>query len=203
MIALQGAIKFNGGGHINHSIFWTNLAPPSAGGGRPPTGVLADAISREFVSFDAFKGKFKAQALGVQVRSPRQRVRLYITRNIRRHPLTTDSAAARRPPPAAFVVAAAAAACVPPPAASPTQGSGWAWLVFNVETGRVEIQTRPNQDPVHTVPGLVPLLGVDVWEHAYYLDYKNVRGDYIDRIWSVVNWGNVAERYQRATAPKQ
>jgi len=140
MIALQPALRFNGGGHLNHSIFWTNLANPKKHGGGQPSGDLLKAIETQFGTFDKFQTKFATSAAGVQ-------------------------------------------------------GSGWAWLGYNKEQSRVEIATLPNQDPL---TGLVPLLGVDVWEHAYYLQYKNVRPDYLKAIWSVVNWNNVAERLQNA-----
>merc|ERR1719453_1770938 len=142
MIALQPAIKFNGGGHVNHSIFWTNLAPPGKGGGGEPSGELADLINAEFGSFDAFKTKFNATTAAVQ-------------------------------------------------------GSGWGWLAYDQASGRVAITTCANQDPCSTT-GLVPLLGVDVWEHAYYLQYKNVRPDYLNAIWNVVNFDNVAARLAEA-----
>eukprot|EP01102_Stenamoeba_stenopodia_P006847 TRINITY_DN1913_c0_g2_i2.p1 TRINITY_DN1913_c0_g2~~TRINITY_DN1913_c0_g2_i2.p1 ORF type:complete len:259 (-),score=64.62 TRINITY_DN1913_c0_g2_i2:178-897(-) len=142
-IALQGAIRFNGGGHVNHSIFWTNLAPKKEGGGQPPSGPLAEAINKEFGSLDKFISQFNTASAAVQ-------------------------------------------------------GSGWGWLVYNKATGRVQITTRPNQDPVSIEPNLVPLLGIDVWEHAYYLQYKNARPDYLKAIWEVVNWKNVAERYAAA-----
>ena len=77
------------------------------------------------------------------------------------------------------------------------QGSGWGWLGFNPKTDRLQIATLPNQDPLSTV-GLVPLLGIDVWEHAYYLDYRNVRMDYLTSIWQAVNWDNVSQRYTQA-----
>eukprot|EP00160_Parvularia_atlantis_P011596 Unigene2275_Nuclearia_a/m.7057 Unigene2275_Nuclearia_a/g.7057 ORF Unigene2275_Nuclearia_a/g.7057 Unigene2275_Nuclearia_a/m.7057 type:complete len:227 (+) Unigene2275_Nuclearia_a:37-717(+) len=141
-IALQGALKFNGGGHVNHSIFWTNLAPKKQGGGSPPTGPLADAIVAQFGSLQNFVTKFNAQAAGVQ-------------------------------------------------------GSGWGWLGYDKDNKRLVIATTANQDPL-VVNGLVPLLGVDVWEHAYYLQYKNVRVDYLKAVWEVVNWANVAERYANA-----
>jgi Fe-Mn family superoxide dismutase len=143
MVALQKAIKFNGGGHINHSIFWTNLAPKSAGGGKPPEGPLADAINTEFGSLATFIETFNAKANAIQ-------------------------------------------------------GSGWAWLGYNKAKNRLEIETCDNQDPLST-KGLIPLLGIDVWEHAYYLQYKNVRPDYTKKIWEVVNWKNVAERFADAT----
>lgn len=128
MIALQGALKFNGGGHINHSLFWTNMAPPTAGGGGAPEGELAAAINESFGSFEKFQATFAAQSAAVQ-------------------------------------------------------GSGWGWLGLNKATGRVEIATCANQDPLTS---LAPLLGVDVWEHAYYLQYKNVRPDYLKAFWNVV-----------------
>mmetsp|Transcript_11100 Transcript_11100/g.26802 ORF Transcript_11100/g.26802 Transcript_11100/m.26802 type:complete len:184 (+) Transcript_11100:591-1142(+) len=78
------------------------------------------------------------------------------------------------------------------------QGSGWGWLVYDTRVRRVAITTRANQDPVGTVPHHVPLLGVDVWEHAYYLQYKNVRPDYLKAIWDVVAWRTVGERYAAA-----
>lgn len=146
MIALQPAIKFNGGGYLNHCIFWTNLAPKGKGGGTPPKGALLDAINRDFGSLDNFIQKFSAKAVAVQ-------------------------------------------------------GSGWAWLGYNKDTGRLEIATTSNQDPATTL-GLVPLLGVDVWEHAYYLQYKNVRPDYVKMIWEVINWKNVADRFDAANPGK-
>jgi superoxide dismutase, Fe-Mn family len=138
-----GGLEFNLGGHINHDIFWTNLAPAGAGGGGAPTGELAAAIDAAFGSFDAFKAEFKAKSVGVQ-------------------------------------------------------GSGWGWLGYDKANGTVVVETRPNQVPLEHTTGLVPLLGVDVWEHAYYLQYKNVRPDYVEAIWDVVNWGNVSERFAAA-----
>lgn len=142
MIALQQAIKFNGGGHINHSIFWTNLAPKNKGGGIPPQGILATAIDQQFGSLTNFTEQFSAKTVGIQ-------------------------------------------------------GSGWGWLGYNKERKRLEIATCANQDPLSTV-GFIPLLGIDVWEHAYYLQYKNVRPDYVKAIWDIINWKNVSERYQEA-----
>jgi superoxide dismutase, Fe-Mn family len=142
MTALLEAIKFNGGGHINHSIFWTNLTPTSNGGGTPPTGELSQMIERDFTSFDECKEKMSAMAVGVQ-------------------------------------------------------GSGWAWLGYSKNLKRLELATCANQDPLST-KGLVPLLGIDVWEHAYYPQYKNVRPDYVKAIWQVFNWKNVEERFAKA-----
>lgn len=140
-IALQSAIKFNGGGHINHSIFWTNLAPKNQGGGNPANGLLAGAIAKEFGSLEKLIESLSAKAVAIQ-------------------------------------------------------GSGWAWLGYNKKNGRLELATCENQDPLIT-KGLVPLLGIDVWEHAYYPQYKNVRAKYVESIWQVVNWKNVEERYTK------
>jgi len=140
VIGLQQNLKFNYGGHVNHSIFWQNLAPASSGGGGTPGGNLAKAIEKNFGSFDKFQEKFNAASLSVQ-------------------------------------------------------GSGWAWLGFNKQNGALEITTKPNQDPLIE---LTPLLGFDVWEHAYYLQYKNVRADYLKQIWNVVNWKDVSSRLAKA-----
>jgi Fe-Mn family superoxide dismutase len=142
MIALHGAIKFNGGGHVNHSIFWTNLAPIGKGGGEFPKGDLAQAINTQWGSLEKFIETFNAKT-------------------------------------------------------APIQGSGWGWLGFDKTNDRLVIETCANQDPL-SVTGHTPLLGIDVWEHAYYLQYMNVRLDYLKNIWKVVNWANVADRYAKA-----
>lgn len=142
MISLQAAIKFNGGGHINHSIFWSILAPTSRGSGVPPKGDFLKVLERDFGSFDAFKEKLTSAAVAIQ-------------------------------------------------------GSGWGWLGFNKSQKRLEVTTSANQDPVSS-QGLIPLLGIDVWEHAYYLQYKNVRADYVKEIWKVIHWPSVEERYLKA-----
>jgi len=131
----QGAVRNNGGGHYNHSLFWEMMSPD---GGGEPSGELADAINSAFGSFDAFKGEFKEAGI--------------------------------------------------------TQfGSGWAWLVKNSD-GSVAVVKTANQDsPVSS--GQTPLLGVDVWEHAYYLKYQNKRPEYLDAFWNVVNWDYVAQRF--------
>lgn len=139
-IGLQSAIKFNGGGHLNHSIFWTNLAPVGKGG--MPEGALAKALAQDFGAVEKFMEQMSAKAVAIQ-------------------------------------------------------GSGWCWLGLNKGNGRLEITTCDNQDPL-VIKGLVPLLGIDVWEHAYYLQYKNVRADYVKAIWQIINWNNVAERYAAA-----
>jgi len=142
LLALQSGINFHGGGHANHSIFWTNLAPEGSGGGGEPEGDLAVAINKEFGSLQNFVDQFNAKTNVIQ-------------------------------------------------------GSGWGWLGFCKQKQRLEIATCSNQDALST-KGLIPLLGVDVWEHAYYLQYKNVRMEYLKNIWRIVNWGNVAERFEAA-----
>jgi len=142
MIALQPAINFNGGGHVNHTLFWKMMAPPSQGGGGEPSGALASAIDARFGSFDAFKKEFNTKAAGVQ-------------------------------------------------------GSGWCWLGYNKASGSVEIATRPNQDPL---TDLVPLIGADVWEHAYYLQYKNVRPDYLNAFWEVANLKYASDAFDAASS---
>jgi len=144
IIGLQGALKFNGGGHINHSIFWRNLCSKGDAMGAPD-GELAKAIDRDFGSFDAMKEKLSASTVAVQ-------------------------------------------------------GSGWGWLGYNKATGRLQIATCANQDPLEATTGLIPLFGIDVWEHAYYLQYKNVRPDYVKAIYQVANWKDVAERFSIAKA---
>lgn len=134
---IRTAVRNNGGGHANHSLFWTVLAP-NAGG--EPTGAVKDGIEAAFGSFDAMKEKFTAAAVG-------------------------------------------------------RFGSGWAWLV--VSDGKLEITSTPNQDsPISE--GKTPILGLDVWEHAYYLNYKNVRPEYIKAFWNLVNWDEVNQRLAAA-----
>lgn len=132
---IRTAVQNNGGGHYNHSIFWTIMGP-NAGG--EPTGELADAISGTFGSFAKFKEEFSN-------------------------------------------------------AAATHFGSGWAWLVLD-NSGKLSIMSTPNQDnPISQ--GLKPVMGIDVWEHAYYLKYQNKRPEYIENWWKVVDWNAVAERY--------
>jgi Fe-Mn family superoxide dismutase len=131
------AVRNNGGGHANHTLFWTILAP-NAGGA--PSGDLAAAIDSTFGSFDKFKEEF-------------------------------SKAAATR------------------------FGSGWAWL--SVNGGKLQIESTPNQDSP-LMEGRTPILGLDVWEHAYYLNYQNRRPDYIAAFWNVVNWNEVAKRFSEA-----
>ena len=138
-IATQPLINFHGGGHVNHSLFWENLAPKGKGGGEPPKGNLAKAIETSYGGLDGFKEKFNAALAGIQ-------------------------------------------------------GSGWAWLVQDTQTGAVSIKTYANQDAV--VGQFRPILGIDAWEHAYYLQYQNRKAEYFKAIWDVVNWKKAEERFQ-------
>jgi Fe-Mn family superoxide dismutase len=137
---IRGAVRNNGGGHVNHSMFWKIIGPKAGGA---PSGKLADDIKSAFGSFDAFKEKFENAGM---------------TRF----------------------------------------GSGWAWLVAN--GGKLEVVSTANQDnPImgKAIAGVEgkPLLGCDVWEHAYYLKYQNRRADYLKAFWNVVNWAEVAKNY--------
>lgn len=134
---IRTAVRNNGGGHANHTLFWEILAP-NAGGA--PTGALADAINAAFGSFDNFKAEFAK-------------------------------------------------------AATTRFGSGWAWLI--VDGGKVAITSTPNQDSP-LMEGKTPILGLDVWEHAYYLKYQNKRPDYIGAFWNVVNWDAVSQKFEAA-----
>ncbi|CAF4929340.1 unnamed protein product [Pieris macdunnoughi] len=138
-LSLMSAINFNGGGHVNHSIFWQNLSP----GSTQPSPSLCKAIEKDFGSMENMKNQLAASSVGVQ-------------------------------------------------------GSGWGWLGFNKLTKKLVIQTCQNQDPLEATTGLVPLFGIDVWEHAYYLQYKNVRADYVKAIFDVANWQDISSRYEKA-----
>ncbi|MCL4141955.1 UNVERIFIED_CONTAM: hypothetical protein GTU68_010108 [Idotea baltica] len=145
MNALWPAIKFNGGGHINHTIFWTNMCPGASG---TPTGSIAAAIDKDFGSFEAFKTAFSAASVGVK-------------------------------------------------------GSGWGWLGYCPKNRKLEVATCQNQDPLQITHGLIPLLGLDVWEHAYYLQYKNLRAEYVKAFFNVINWDNVNARFESAQKASQ
>ncbi len=136
--AKRGAVRNNGGGHYNHSLFWESMSPD---GGGEPDGALAEAISSTFGSFSDFQAKLKETGIN-------------------------------------------------------QFGSGWSWLVHD-GSGLAVVGT-PNQDnPISA--GSTPLLGVDVWEHAYYLKYQNKRPDYLDAWWNTVNWSKVSERFSAAS----
>ncbi|MGH7459374.1 MAG: superoxide dismutase [Longimicrobiaceae bacterium] len=134
---IRTAVRNNGGGHANHSLFWKIMSPD---GGGEPSGALADAISSAFDGLSGFKEKFESAATG-------------------------------------------------------RFGSGWAWLVVN--GGGLKVIDTPNQDSPY-MQGHTPILGLDVWEHAYYLKYQNKRPDYISAWWNVVNWDEVGKRYDAA-----
>ena len=136
---LQKDLAFHLGGHVNHSIFWTNLSPD---GGDKPTGELAAAIDDFFGSFDAFKAHFTAAAMGLQ-------------------------------------------------------GSGWSFLAWDAVGKRLIIEQLYDQQG-NIVAGTVPLLMLDMWEHAFYLDYVNVKADYVKAFWNIVNWADVQARFDSA-----
>lgn len=142
VVEVQRAINFNGGGHVNHSLFWKNLAPTSQGGGKAPPSdsALAKQINQDFGSLNELIAETNKKAAGIQ-------------------------------------------------------GSGWAWIVKNKTSGAIDVITTPNQDVVP--PSFVPLVGVDCWEHAYYLDYKNAKAKYFEAIWNVINWEEAARRYSQ------
>lgn len=134
--SIRTAVRNNGGGHANHTLFWQIIGP---GGGGAPKGAVAEAIDRELGGFDKFKEDFTK-------------------------------------------------------AATTRFGSGWAWLVVGKD-GKLAVTSTPNQDnPLSE--GLTPILGLDVWEHAYYLKYQNKRPDYIAAFWNVINWDEVNKRYE-------
>ncbi len=136
--AIRGAVRNNGGGHANHSLFWEVIGP---NGGGAPTGAVADAINNELGGFDKFKEDFAK-------------------------------------------------------AGATRFGSGWAWLAVGSDK-KLKVYSLPNQDsPI--MEGDTPILGLDVWEHAYYLKYQNKRPDYIAAFWNVVNWAEVNKRYEAA-----
>jgi Fe-Mn family superoxide dismutase len=135
---IRTAVRNNGGGHFNHSLFWTVMSPD---GGGEPSGELATAIASSFGDFASFKDTFAK-------------------------------------------------------AAATRFGSGWAWL--GIKDGKLAVLSMPNQD-VPMMEGLTPVLGIDVWEHAYYLKYQNRRPEYVSNWWNVVNWEEVARRYAEAS----
>ncbi|CAH0545909.1 unnamed protein product [Brassicogethes aeneus] len=134
------ALQFNGGGHINHTIFWRNLTPDQT----QPSPELCKAIDANFGGMDEMKSILSAAAVGLQ-------------------------------------------------------GSGWAWLGYDQVAQRMVVKTTNNQDPLEATTGLKPLLGIDVWEHAYYLQYQNVRPAYVKAIFDVVNWNDVSKNFAKAS----
>ena len=138
---LEKDLAFHLGGHVNHSIFWTNLAP---GAGGTPEGEVAAALDEFFGSFDAVKAYFQAASLGIQ-------------------------------------------------------GSGWGVLSWDPIGSQLVIQQLFDQQG-NTAQGTIPILQLDMWEHAFYLDYQNVKADYVTAFWNIVNWDNVAQRFAAARA---
>ncbi|GAA0496840.1 superoxide dismutase [Microbacterium aurantiacum] len=139
---LEKDLAFNLGGHVNHSIFWTNLAPANDGGGGEPEGELRAAIDEFFGGFDKFKAHFTAAATGIQ-------------------------------------------------------GSGWAVLSWDPIGEQLIIQQLFDQQS-NTAQGTIPVFQLDMWEHAFYLDYLNVKADYVSAAWNIANWQNVAQRLDAA-----
>ena len=141
IVSLQPTIIFNGGSHINHSMYWENLSPISAEGGKIPdsNSILSQKIVQNWGSYDKFMEYFTKRATAIK-------------------------------------------------------GSGWGWLVYNQITKNVEYFESKDQDTVVMAPDLKPIMTVDVWEHAYYIDYKNVRAEYLKNIWKIINWKKVEER---------
>ncbi len=138
--SIRTAVRNNGGGHANHSLFWQVMSP---NGGGAPSGALAEALNSKFGDFESFKAEF-SNAAGTRF------------------------------------------------------GSGWAWLMVTKE-GQLAVTSTPNQDSP-LMEGHTPILGLDVWEHAYYLNYQNRRPDYVEAFWNVVNWNKVAELFEKAKA---
>ncbi|THH04215.1 hypothetical protein EW145_g5686 [Phellinidium pouzarii] len=140
-ISLQSALKFNGGGHINHSLFWKNLAPSTGDGGKLADGPLKKAIEKDFGSIESFKKEMNTKTAAIQ-------------------------------------------------------GSGWGWLGYNTSSKKLEVVTTANQDPLLSH---IPLIGIDIWEHAFYLQYKNVKPDYLNAIWNVINFKEAEQRFLSAS----
>jgi len=141
LLELQGVMRFNGGGHINHALFWPQFKPKNDVSPLQ-AGALKQAIERDFGSLDQMIEKLSAASVAIQ-------------------------------------------------------GSGWGWLAYDKSMKKLVIVTCANQDPVRMLK-LEPIFGIDVWEHAYYLQYKNVRADYVKKIWEIVDWKVLEDRYQKA-----
>jgi Fe-Mn family superoxide dismutase len=141
-LELQSAIRFNAGGHVNHTLFWEGLSPKSTGDSNIATSApqLNQAINQRWKSFENFKAAFEATALAIQ-------------------------------------------------------GSGWVWLVKDKDSNAIEITTSKDQE-IPPPPGKLVLIGVDMWEHAYYLQYYNNKKQYLTNIWDVINWKTAEKRYQ-------
>ena len=142
-ISLTNAIRFNGGGHLNHEFFWDSLCP-QADSALPDSGPLHDAIISSWGSMEEFVRVFNARTAAIQ-------------------------------------------------------GSGWGWLVYNKRKESLDFRATPNQDLISDMsPNLVPIVNIDIWEHAYYLDYKNSRPQYLEKMWKIINWQKAEERLNAA-----
>jgi Fe-Mn family superoxide dismutase len=145
--ALESKLAFHLGGHVNHTLYWSSMAAPGQGGGGAPVGPLAQALQRDFGSWEKFQAQFHAAALGVE-------------------------------------------------------GNGWAWLIYQPILSRLVVVSVMNHEN-QVVLGSVPILGVDVWEHAYYLKYQNRRADFLTAWWNVANWPEAARRFAAASGMLQ
>ncbi|MBW0474314.1 hypothetical protein O181_014029 [Austropuccinia psidii MF-1] len=141
VIKIQNAIKFNGGGHLNHSFFWKILQPESSGGGKPVEGHFSKAVHEQFGGFEQLKISVNAEAMSIQ-------------------------------------------------------GSGWAWLGYDTKTKKLVITSTGNQDPLTPQ---VPIIGIDMWEHAFYLQHQNRKPDYLNNIWKVINFQEAEKLYKQAS----
>lgn len=142
VINLGNALKFHGGGHLNHSMYWESMSPC----GGEPSNELSCAINASFGSLDKMKDLMSQMAVAVQ-------------------------------------------------------GSGWAWLGYSPITKSLQLAVAKDQDSLFAMTGLIPLLPIDVWEHAYYIQYRNVRAEYVKSFWNIVNWNKVSERFAAAHKP--
>ncbi|OAV98616.1 hypothetical protein PTTG_09275 [Puccinia triticina 1-1 BBBD Race 1] len=141
MIGLQAVIKFNGGGHLNHSLFWKNLQPEKSGGGKMVEGSFSKAVQQDFGGLDQLKSAMNASAMSIQ-------------------------------------------------------GSGWAWLGYDTKMKKLIIANTGNQDPLDPQ---IPILGIDMWEHAFYLQHQNRKADYLTNIWKVMNFTEAEKRFKEAS----
>ncbi|KAI7951084.1 hypothetical protein MJO29_009758 [Puccinia striiformis f. sp. tritici] len=141
-IELQAAIKFNGGGHLNHSLFWKNLQPEKSGGGKMVDGSFSKAVQQDFGGLEQLKSSMNASAMSIQ-------------------------------------------------------GSGWAWLGYDSKLKKLVIVNTGNQDPLTPQ---IPILGIDMWEHAFYLQHQNRKADYLTNIWKVMNFAEAEKRFKEASS---
>lgn len=164
-VALAPAIKFNGGGHLNHSIFWNNLSP---------NGGELDGKQISFYCMTIiFKFKMRLMFFHLFLAALKKQIEKDFCSIEEMKKRLSEATVA-------------------------IQGSGWGWLGYNQKDKRLQIATCANQDPLQATTGLIPLFGIDVWEHAYYLQYKNVRPDYVKAIFDIANWKDISARFKKA-----